>query len=97
MTPEPLRRLDDVVAERRVKLKDCRDCRNFEPAEDGLQYGWCAAHKQHVKLYHPPGSWYSQCLFKSLRRIRPGEPAGPDEQTPDPHVSSGRPSRSESA
>jgi hypothetical protein len=68
-----LRTLDDVGAERRIKHRDCRNCRNYEPAEDGLQYGWCAAHKQHVKLYHPADSWYSQCLFKSLRRARPPE------------------------
>jgi hypothetical protein len=71
--PQVLRTLDDVVADRRVKHRDCRSCRNHAPAEDGLQYGWCAAHEQHVKLYYPSGSWYSQCLFKSLRRARPDE------------------------
>ncbi len=86
-----LRRLDEVVAERRLEPRDCRDCRNFEPATDGLQYGWCVAHKQHVKLYHPAGSWYSQCLFKSLRRVRPGEP------TADPDVSPGRSTLSDTA
>jgi hypothetical protein len=68
-----LRMLDDVVAERRIKYRDCRDCRNFEPAPDGLNYGWCGAHRQHVKLYHPSQDWLSQCLFKSLRRARPDE------------------------
>jgi hypothetical protein len=76
-----LRMLDDVVGERRIKHRDCRSCRNFRPAEDGLQYGWCIAHKQHVKLYHPADSWYSQCLFKSIRRAKAGEPVlGADEQ-----------------
>jgi hypothetical protein len=72
MTPEPdlLRSLDDVVAARRIKPRDCRRCPNFQPADDGLAYGWCKAHEQYVKLYHPADGWYSQCMFKSLRRAR---------------------------
>ena len=65
-----LRPLDDVVAERRIKPRDCRRCPHFQPADDGLAYGWCHAHEQFVKLYHPEDDWYSQCLFKSLRRAR---------------------------
>lgn len=68
-----LRMLDDVVAERRVKLRDCRDCKNFERDESGLNFGWCSAHKQFVKLYHPAGEWFSQCIFKGLRRYKDQE------------------------
>jgi hypothetical protein len=82
-----LRPLEDVVAERRVGRRDCRDCLNFEPAEGGLQYGWCRAHKQHVKLYHPAGSWFSQCLFKSLRRPRREELAATQVSDTSPRAS----------
>lgn len=68
-----LRMLDDVVEERRVKLRDCRDCKNFERDESGLNFGWCGAHKQFVKLYHPAGEWFSQCIFKGLRRYKDQE------------------------
>ncbi|MBI2690353.1 MAG: hypothetical protein HYX29_00185 [Solirubrobacterales bacterium] len=68
-----LRMLDDVVDERRVKLRDCRDCKNFERDESGLNFGWCTAHKQWVKLYHPAGEWFSQCIFKGLRRYKDQE------------------------
>lgn len=68
-----LRMLDDVIAERRVKQRDCRDCKNFERDASGLNFGWCAAHKQPVKLYHPAGEWYSQCIFKGLRRFKDQE------------------------
>lgn len=74
--PQPdgaLRMLDDVIAERRVKQRDCRDCKNFERDASGLNFGWCAAHKQPVKLYHPAGEWYSQCTFKALRRFKDQE------------------------
>ena len=30
-------------------------CAHFEAEEDALAYGWCRAHDQFVKLYHPPG------------------------------------------
>lgn len=68
-----LRMLDDVVAERRVKPRDCRDCKNFQRDESGLNFGWCTAHKQFVKLYHPAGKWFSQCTFKALRRFKDQE------------------------
>jgi hypothetical protein len=63
-----LRHLDEVVAERRLKPNDCRGCKNFEPAPDGLGYGWCGPHRQYVKLYWPPGAFFSQCRFKSIQR-----------------------------
>lgn len=66
-----LRDLDEIAALRRVKPKDCRDCRNYQPSDDGMAYGWCAAHQKFVKLYHPAGEWYSQCQIMSLRRVRP--------------------------
>jgi hypothetical protein len=68
-----LRLLDDVVAERRMKPRDCRSCRNYQADESGLGFGWCGAHEQYVKLFHPPGEWFSQCIFKSLRRFKPHE------------------------
>jgi hypothetical protein len=76
MTPaaEPvLRSLDAIAGGRRMTPKDCRDCRNFEPAGDGLAYGWCGAHKKHIKLYHPAGAFFSQCQMMSLRRVRPSD------------------------
>lgn len=69
-----LRMLDDVVAERRVKTRDCRSCKNFERDASGLNFGWCRAHKQHIKLHHhPSGEWFSQCIFKGLRRFKDQE------------------------
>lgn len=68
-----LRPLEDVVEERRVKLRDCRDCKNFNRDESGLNFGWCDAHQQFVKLYHPASEWFSQCIFKGLRRYKPQE------------------------
>ena len=65
-----LRALDEVVQERRLQPNDCRTCRNFQPAEDGLSYGWCPPHRQYVKLYHPNGNWHSQCQFKTIRVVR---------------------------
>jgi hypothetical protein len=62
-----LRALEEVVEERRLSPNDCRTCRNFQPAEDGLSYGWCPPHRQYVKLYHPAGTFYSQCRFKAIR------------------------------
>lgn len=46
-----LRQLDQIAAARRMKPKDCRDCRNYQASEDAMAYGWC--NKQFVKLYHP--------------------------------------------
>jgi hypothetical protein len=66
-----LRQLDEIAGARRMTPKDCRDCRNYEPSEDGMAYGWCMAHEQFVKLSHPPGAFFSQCQLKSLRRVRP--------------------------
>lgn len=68
-----LRTLEEVVAERRVKPRDCRTCKNYEPDESGLGFGWCTAHRQSVKLFHPAGEWFSQCTFKGLRRFKPQE------------------------
>lgn len=69
-----LRMLDDVVAERRVKPRDCSACKNFERDASGLNFGWCGAHKQPVKLHHhPSGEWFSQCIFKGLRRFKDQE------------------------
>lgn len=65
-----IRSLEEVAAERNARHRDCRDCRHFEDQGDGLAYGWCGAHKQHVKLYHPPGQFFSQCQFKALTRER---------------------------
>ena len=62
-----LRTLAEVVAELRLRPNDCRSCKNFEAATDGLAYGWCDPHKQYVKLYHPAGTFYSQCRFKGIR------------------------------
>jgi len=79
-----LRRLDEVAAERRLRPNDCRTCKNFQPAEDGLAYGWCPPHGQHVKLYHPAGCFFSQCRFKSIQRPK-NETARP-ASAPPPEV-----------
>jgi hypothetical protein len=68
-----LRPLAAVVAERRMKPRDCRSCKNYQADASGLAFGWCGAHEQYVKLYHPEGGWFSQCLFKGLRRFKPQE------------------------
>jgi len=60
--------LELTAEQRRMPQRDCRDCRQFEPQGDGLGYGWCRAHAQFVKLYHPPGQFWSQCQFKALAR-----------------------------
>ena len=54
------------------KHRDCRGCAMFEPAPSGLNYGYCAAHKMAVKLYHPAGAFFSQCQFKVLTRVVQG-------------------------
>lgn len=71
-------RLEDVAAERGMRSRDCRDCRHLEPGGDGLAYGWCGAHLQFVKLYHPPGAFWSQCQFKALTRVPRGGAATAD-------------------
>ena len=69
------RTLEELAADRRAPRRDCRRCAHFEPDEEGLSYGWCRAHDQFVKLYHPAGGFWSQCQFKYLARDRaePGE------------------------
>ncbi len=62
-----LRTVQEVVDERRLAPNDCQACKNFEPATDGLAYGWCDPHKQYVKLHHAAGTFYSQCRFKGIR------------------------------
>lgn len=62
--------LDAVAADRGMPRRDCRTCPKFESQGDGLGYGWCTAHLQFVKLYHPPGAFFSQCQFKALGRER---------------------------
>jgi hypothetical protein len=73
MTVIPVRAapmLEDVAAERGAEPRDCRTCRHFDAQGDGLGYGWCRAHAQFVKLYHPAGEFFSQCQFKALARDR---------------------------
>jgi hypothetical protein len=60
--------LEQVAAHRGVRHRDCRTCPHFEAQGDGLAYGWCKAHAQFVKAYHPEGEFWSQCQFKSLTR-----------------------------
>lgn len=67
--------LEDVAAARKMQPRDCRTCPQFEPQGDDLGYGWCHAHVQFVKLYHPPGRFWSQCQFKALARERVDEPS----------------------
>lgn len=62
--------LEVLAEERGVKHRDCRSCAQFDPQGDGLAYGWCQAHHQFVKLYHPAGQFWSQCQFKALGRDR---------------------------
>lgn len=62
--------LEELATTRGVTRRDCRTCSHFQPANDGLAYGWCEAHDQFVKLYHPPGGFWSQCQFKALARDR---------------------------
>ncbi len=67
--------LEAVAAARGAKHRDCRDCKQFEAQADDLGYGWCKAHGQFVKLYHPAGEFFSQCQFKALGRERAPQPA----------------------
>ena len=62
--------LEEIAASRGMPMRDCRHCPKFEDQGDGLGYGWCLAHDQFVKLYHPPGAFWSQCQFKALSRER---------------------------
>lgn len=49
--------------------RDCRGCRAFESAGGDAGYGHCRAFDMFVKLYHPPGAFYSQCQFQVLTRV----------------------------
>lgn len=62
--------LEDLAAQRNVVPRDCRDCAHLESQGDELNYGWCKAHKQFVKFFHPAGEFWSQCQFKALGRER---------------------------
>jgi hypothetical protein len=62
--------LEEVAARHGIERRDCRHCPHFKGQGDGLAYGWCGAHRQFVKLYHPPGAFWSQCQFKALARER---------------------------
>jgi hypothetical protein len=62
--------VEEIAAERGIRHRDCRACRHFEPQHDGLAYGWCKAHGQFVKCYHPEGAFWSQFQFKALVRSR---------------------------
>ena len=62
--------LEELAAGRNVARRDCRNCLQFEESENGLAYGWCRAHHQFVKLYHPAGQFWSQCQFKALSQER---------------------------
>ena len=65
--------LEALAESRGAKHRDCRSCRHFDAQEDDLAYGWCKAHSQFVKLYHPAGEFWSQCQFKALTRERSTE------------------------
>ena len=68
--PVSIRNLEEIAAARGAAQRDCRECPKFEAQGDGLAYGWCRAHVQFVKLYHPAGEFWSQCQFKALARDR---------------------------
>jgi hypothetical protein len=67
---EAVASLEAVAEQRGVRHRDCRACPQFEAQGDDLAYGWCTAHAQFVKLYHPAGEFWSQCQFKALGRQR---------------------------
>lgn len=62
--------LEQLASERDVSHRDCRTCPHLVDQRDGLAYGWCKAHAQFVKFYHPAGAFWSQCQFKALARER---------------------------
>jgi hypothetical protein len=62
--------LDEVLQLRGVPVRDCRDCAKFDADPEGRGFGWCQAHEMYVKLYHPNGTWHSQCQFKAIRLVR---------------------------
>jgi len=61
--------LEDRAERLGTAPRDCRDCPMFKPSPTGMAFGWCIAHEQYVKLYHPSGAFYSQCQFKTLSRV----------------------------
>lgn len=63
--------------------RDCRSCKAFSPAPAGLGFGWCRAFRMHVKFYHPPQGFYSQCQFQVLTRPvkEPGRVRGEEEDS----------------
>jgi hypothetical protein len=63
--------LEELLHERSVPQRDCRECPRYVPDADGLDCGWCEAHDQWVKLYQAPQRWHSQCQFAFLREERP--------------------------
>ena len=72
-----LYRRDGVLyANSRVRLGDITDGTSQtllvgeRPPSADLAYGWCRAHRQFVKLYHPASEFWSQCQFKALARER---------------------------
>lgn len=66
----PRETLAERVARLKVRPRDCRDCPMFTPSPTGMAFGWCDAHDQYVKLFHPAGAFFSQCQFKTLSRAR---------------------------
>lgn len=76
MTSLVTQSLEQLAAERGAAQRDCRACPQFAPQGDDLAYGWCRAHRQFVKLYHPASEFWSQCQFKALARERVEEPNG---------------------
>ncbi|HUQ40024.1 MAG TPA: hypothetical protein VM030_07690 [Acidimicrobiales bacterium] len=68
--------LEEVADQRGARKRDCRDCGQFDDQGDDLAYGWCKAHAQFVKLYHPAGDFWSQCQFKALGREREATATG---------------------
>jgi hypothetical protein len=42
--------LEELAEPRGAQHRDCRVCRHFDPQGDALQYGWCGAHSQFVKM-----------------------------------------------
>ena len=83
---EPAKKLDDrmtlgeVLRQRGVPPRDCRDCAKFDADPEGRGFGWCQAHDMYVKLYHPDGNWHSQCQFKAIRLVREVRGARPSPE-----------------
>lgn len=73
--------LGEIIDQRGVPQRDCRQCAKFDADEEGRGFGWCRAFEQYVKLYHPAGGWHSQCQFKNIRIARE---SGSQTLSPDP-------------